>query len=820
MVAARDLGYTVAATVSRTLRVDLRTAWASHTDLSNTAQLVWPALVLAAGYYAGCLTGFALRFPSSGISFFWPPTAVLTTGLLLSLPSRWPFLIISALVAHALAHAQNGVPIAAWPIQFLGNATQAVLTAVIVGRYSRVSPFLADSRSVLTFVIASVAAPAIASLIPASIYVRLGWAPAFGLAWFARTVTNAVSSLTLIPALLAMCQWIALRPSKLPARAWEFVVLLAAATSAHFALGALHNGPVLDLSLALYAPAPFWLWAAVRFGTAGLSLALLWTTLLTTLSVFAGHGPLVGTTPTDAVLGIQMFVGGNAVLMMFIAGLLKENRDEHRTLVDIEQQNSAILRAHPDLLFLQTRDGQFLRSYTTASRTRDGDIDEVVGRDVRDVFPSDVADRFVRACHAASATEAAVLEYTRALERERRRYEARFIAVDEDRVLSVIRDITKRHQAEHALRETQQRYEMATAAGGIGVWDLNVLTGKVRIEGRLRSILGYGDDEVGDDLALWLDHITAEDRDVVQTRLDAFASGALDVFEVECRMTHKDGTLRWIVSKGGITERVDGRPSRILGTYADVTERKEAAIALREATDTLARAWRISAMAELSASLAHELNQPLTAIVANANACVRWIDAGASSTEVRDALNDLVIDGRRAGEIVSRIRRMFSNQPGQLASLNMNDLVREIVNLVEPRLRESHVMLEVRLEDTLQPVLADLVQMRQVLLNLMLNGVDAMAETPSHRRVLQIRSRQCRNAVVVDVRDAGRGFDAKDRLRMFEPFFTTKSSGTGMGLAISRSIIESHGGSLAALTNRDEGATFRFRLPVTVLAQP
>jgi C4-dicarboxylate-specific signal transduction histidine kinase len=163
---------------------------------------------------------------------------------------------------------------------------------------------------------------------------------------------------------------------------------------------------------------------------------------------------------------------------------------------------------------------------------------------------------------------------------------------------------------------------------------------------------------------------------------------------------------------------------------------------------------------------------------------------------------------------------MFSNQPGQLASLNMNELVREIVKIVEPRLRESHVMLEIRLDDTLPPVLADLVQMRQVMLNLILNAVDAMAETPPHRRALQIRSRQYRHGVVVDVRDAGRGFDAKDRERMFEPFFTTKSSGTGMGLAISRSIVESHGGSLAAFSNRDEGATFRFRLPKTSRAEP
>src|SRR5262245_24846885 len=170
---------------------------------------VWPALLVAAGYYAGCLAGFALRFPGSGISFFWPPTAVLAAGLLLSGIRLWPALLAASFFAHAVAHAQNGVPLSAWPVQFLGNAAQAVIAAAAVRRSSPDTRIFGDARRVVIFIAgACVVAPSLASLIPASVYVSLGWADDFWQAWRDRAVSNAIASLTLLPSIVTLWQYV------------------------------------------------------------------------------------------------------------------------------------------------------------------------------------------------------------------------------------------------------------------------------------------------------------------------------------------------------------------------------------------------------------------------------------------------------------------------------------------------------------------------------------------------------------------------------------------------------------------------------------
>ena len=362
------------------------------------------------------------------------------------------------------------------------------------------------------------------------------------------------------------------------------------------------------------------------------------------------------------------------------------------------------------------------------------------------------------------------------------------------------------------LHETQQRYELATAAGGVGVWEWNMPDGDLRVEGDLKRMLGYGDEEIRDDFDGWMRCIAPLDRDEIRARLAALASGAASTFEMEIRMVHRDGSLRWIDSKGATSSRTDGTPTHATGTYADITERKESERALRDATDALARTWRISAMTEMSAALAHELNQPLTAITTNTNACLRWIDSGTFTADLKGALKDVLQESRRASHIVESTRDMFASRPTESERLNLNDVVRDILEIAQPRLRELHIALDLRLDARLPCVIGDAVQVRQVVLNLVLNAADAMRETPAHRR-LSITSRHSRNVVRVNVRDTGRGFTPDDRLRLFEPFYTTKAGGVGMGLAISRSIVRRHDGSLHALTNAGDGATFRIRMP-------
>ena len=783
----------------------------------NVLHRIGPVLLIAAGYYAGCLIGFALRFPGSGISYFWPPTAVLTAGLLLSRPQSWPAMLAAAFAAHAGAHAQNGVAVAAWPIQFLGNLTQALLAAYIVRRYSTAALLLADLPKVLTFIIGvGVVAPAVASLIPAFVYVNQGWADDFVQAWRSRTVTNAVASLTLVPTLVLFWQYMRNRPHRVSGRrVAEYGLLLLGLIAIHVATTYVERTDVLGLSIALYAPAPFLLWATVRFGGGGLSFALLWTTLLAISTVSAGYGPLSGGEPADNVVGLQLMIVANAVPMMLMAGLLGQARSAHRAVVDAERQTSAILRALPDVMFLHTRDGVYLRGYAHATGDRAPVPESFVDRHIADVLPPELADAFAHAMETVTSDAPAIIEYGEDVAGVPRRFEARIIGVDSNRVLTVIRDITERWRSENALRETQLRYALATQVGGIGVWELNVGTGEIYVEGKLAETLGYADGEIGTRFEDWMACIAPGDREVVQSRLQMLANGTITGFELEFRMTHKDGSLRSIASRGAGTDSVGGKPSRLRGTYTDITERKEAARALREANDALIRTGRIAAMAELSASIAHELKQPLTAISINANACLRSLTGPRPSVDVQESLRDIVNDSRRAAQIVERTRGMFANRPVQKATLDLNDVIHDVLDIVMPHLREADVRLELELDQELPPVQADAVQMQQILLNLIVNGAEAMHDVVDRKRQLRIRSRRGRRFVVVSVRDAGRGFaSAEDTRRVFEPFYTTKPAGTGLGLTISRSIVDAHRGRLWAVSNRDGGATLRFAVPI------
>jgi len=769
-----------------------------------------PPLVVAVAYYAGCLAGFALRFPSSGISFFWPPTAVLTAALLLVAPRAWTALLASAFVAHAVAHAQDGVPIGAWPVQYIGNAAQAVLVALLVRRLSGDAPFFTDARRVLVFIGACTVAPALASLIPAYVYVNLGWAPDFSQAWRDRTVSNALASLTLLPFILNAWGYLRTSAVRMPPRAGEYALVLVGLAAAHLGIGFIHRSDVLGLSLALYAPMPLLLWAAVRFGIGGASFALLWAMLLMVTNVSAGYGPLASGTAADVVVGVQLIVALNAMLILIIGGLLAQNRAEHSALLDAERQNSAILRALPDVMLVQTRDGQYLQCFSRGEEHRWAE--PFVGRRARDVLSPDLASTVMRALQRVTGDTPSVIEYTHVVNGERRCFEGRFVAIDEDRVLSVVRDITQRVQAEAALREAEQRYALATAAGGVSVWELDVQSGGVHMEGPLTDLLGYAAEDVGNYWDAWLSVIHPADRDGVHARLLLYTSGAVPAFDPECRMVHRDGSIRWVQFRGAVTDRVEGEAARVRGTCADITARKQSERSLMEANDALVRTGRIAAMAEFGASIAHELKQPLAAILANASAALRQAD-GSFDPDVKSALCDIVDDSRHASHIIDHTRQMLTNQPVSKAALSLNGVIRNAVDLAQARLREWKVKLELKLDGELPDVTADAIQMQQVLLNLIVNGVEAMHEAPELARRLRITSRRCRNGVVVSVSDSGNGLETPLPERLFEPFYTTKAAGVGMGLAICRSIVRNHGGTTWAVANRDGGATFRVRLP-------
>jgi PAS domain S-box-containing protein len=774
-----------------------------------------PASAVALGYYFGALLGFAWRFPASGISFFWPPTAVLTAALLLNPPRSWGWLLAGAFGAHALAHSQNGVPVTAWPVQFVANATQSMLSVWLVRRFSDPTRPFGDLHRALAFMVcACVIGPAVASVIPLQAYMSLGWSTDVLNAWRLRTVSNGIAALILVPAIVMIWAWLQSKPKRVPAwRVAEFILVFAGLVASHAVVGYVDHETALNVALALYAPAPFLLWAAVRFGGAGLSLALLCTTLLTVSSAMQG-GAFAGSTPGDAVVGVQLFLSTIAVPLILIAGLLEQNRTEHRSLVEMEQQNGATLRALPDLMFVQSRDGVYLKHYAPNNSELLVSPDFFLGRNMREILPPDVAARFEPAFKTVTPDEPSVVEYSLEMNGEYRQFEARLIGLDDDRVLSIVRDITARRRSEDALLEAQRRYALATAAGGIGVWHLDVTNQTVEVERGLLASLGYAESEVGDQLTDWFALISPDDVGDVESRLNAHLNGASPAFEAEFRMIAKNGSVIWIHSRGAVVGRVDDAVTRVTGTYMDITSRKEAEDALKHANDAMVRMARVTALAELTASIAHELNQPLAAIATNANTCLRWMDSTASDGDLRGALKDLVADSRRAGQIVRRTREMFANRSVSRAPTDLNGVIQNVLDLVRTRLRDAAVQLELDLDDSLPVIEADKVQVQQVVMNLVLNAVDAMVDAKARPRILSLQSRATDDGVLVSVRDTGSGLPAPNAEQVFEPFYTTKADGIGIGLAISRSIVEAHGGSIWASAETGPGATFSFRLPI------
>jgi len=289
-------------------------------------------------------------------------------------------------------------------------------------------------------------------------------------------------------------------------------------------------------------------------------------------------------------------------------------------------------------------------------------------------------------------------------------------------------------------------------------------------------------------------------------------------FELEARLRRFDGQYRWFITRADPLLEEHDQILKWYGTNTDIDDRKRAEEALRRAQAELTHVTRITTMGELTASIAHEVNQPLTAVVNNANACISLLPEGAPNLEeVRQALTEIIEDADRASAVIARIRQLAKNAPFERTRLDLRDVVTEVMALARQESVTRRVTLRTELPEELPPVSGDRVQLQQVLLNLVVNGMDAMNTVEEGQRVLVIGVRQEARAgmpsALVRVQDAGIGFKAEEKERLFEAFYTTKPQGMGMGLAISRSIIEAHGGRLWAEANPGPGATFLFSLP-------
>ena len=312
----------------------------------------------------------------------------------------------------------------------------------------------------------------------------------------------------------------------------------------------------------------------------------------------------------------------------------------------------------------------------------------------------------------------------------------------------------------------------------------------------------------------WANFLHPDDSEpTVRAWASAVAAG--QSFEIQCRLRRYDGAYRWFQVLGQTAQDEQGVVNRWYGLLLDIDDRKNTEEDLRNTQAQLMRATQVATVAELSASIAHEINQPLAAVVASGHACLRFLEAQpAKLADAREAAESIVRDGKDIGEIVRRIRALFKRAALEKSLVDVNDVIGEVLRLLAGEITRRRVSVETDLWKEAPLVSVDRVQLQQLVLNLLLNGMEAMDPVPDRSRYLWIRSRpEGSGQVLVEVKDQGIGLKGHPE-KLFEAFFTTKENGMGMGLAICRSIVEAHDGRLWAIPQEGGGATFCFSLPV------
>jgi PAS domain S-box-containing protein len=373
-----------------------------------------------------------------------------------------------------------------------------------------------------------------------------------------------------------------------------------------------------------------------------------------------------------------------------------------------------------------------------------------------------------------------------------------------------------RKRGQEALRQSEDRFRLLSETTRAVPWEADAKTGQFTYVGpQAERLLGYPVAEWYKK-EFWPDHIHPEERESTVNLCLKLTQTHKD-YEFEYRMLTADGGIVWVHDIVSV-ESADSEPKTLRGFLIDISDRKRAEEDLQRHREQLVHVTRVTTMGELTASLAHELNQPLTAIVSNAQAGERFLAAPSPPlAEVREILEDIVADGQRAGEVIRRLRGLLKNGEFEFAHLDLNGVIGEVVTLAGADALVRNIPLALELDSNLPPVRGDRVQLQQVLLNLILNGLEAMGDGVGGDRKLLIRTDLGVGGTVrVAVRDSGVGILENTLDRIFEPFYSTKPTGMGMGLSITRSIVEAHGGRIWAANNPDHGATIWFTLPASL----
>ena len=775
-----------------------------------------------AGYYLGCKIGFALTFQPHPVSVLWPPNSILVAALLLTPVRMWWFVLLAAFPAHLAAQLQHDVPplmIVCW---FISNASEALIGAGLT-RYVIGGPLhFTNLRKVGIFCLCVVfVGPLLSSFLDAAFVVWNRWGrDGYWELVRVRLSSNAVSALIIVPLFVG---WITngVQPVRAASRSRYLeacVLFIGLLAVSYVVLYELKAGA--DLAL-LFLPLPFLLWAAVRFGALGSSTAIPIVGFLAIWSVSHGHGPFSRETAEQSALSIEIFLIGLAIPLLFLAALIEERVKGENELRESESRFQSVADAAPVLIWMSGVDKLCTFFNKPWLNFTGRSMEQELGNGWAEGVHQDDFETCLRVYTSAfDARQSFVMQY------RLRRNDGEYRWLSDQGVprydpqgrfagyIGSCVDVTELVDKDQALRESEERMRVAVEAVNLGIWEWDLTKDEIWANNARRALLGLpvsGKTGFKD----FMCKVHPDDRARMQQTIDDAIRSGKD-FDSEYRLLLPDGILRWMSTRGSIQFDNTGKPSRLLGISIDITSRKQAELEAERDRAQLSHLSRVALMGEMSASIAHELNQPLAGILSNAAAGQRFLDRGdVDQVEMRELLNDIMADTRRASDVVRGVRGMVKKEQVARHSMDLNEVVMDAVRMASPDAVLHSCAVETSLDPDLRTVDGDPVQLQQVLLNLLINAFDAMRDTPpSMRKVLIATESNGNGTIRTTVRDHGAGISEQMRERLFDPFFSSKTDGLGMGLAIVRSIVEAHAGTITAENVDGGGAQFEFVLPV------
>ncbi|HXT11295.1 MAG TPA: PAS domain S-box protein [Candidatus Angelobacter sp.] len=784
--------------------------------LPSALQYLFIGALASAGYFLASKIGAEFTFAPHPISVMWPPNALMMAILLLMPERAWWLMILMTFPAHVAARAQSGVPLGMVLCWFVSNSFEAVcgaaVTRFLLGKNLRFDRF---RNIMIFFLFGSVLAAFLSSFLDAGFVVLNQWgADSYGKLWRMRFFSNVFASMTIVPAIVSWSERGFVLPRLPPGRLAEAAALMMGLLGASFVLLYwLQFGAEL-MPMMLAVPLPFFLWATLRFGVRGVSAAVLCAALLTIWSSAHQHGPFIADSPEQNALSIQTFYILLAATLLPMAAVLREQKEtsealhvsEERYRGVVDSQTELVSRCFPEttLTFVNDSWCHFFR------RPRE----QLLGRKILDLVPAAIHERMLRNIAAAIVNRRPVVCECEALLSGRSSLWQQWIIrpiVSADghikEVQAIGRDITERKKAEQALRESEERYREVVETQTELVFRYTPRAKLTFVNQAFCRFFGQSRDQlIGRSLA---ELLPAGQRARILGGTTAFSGRYPLVWEHDFSLA--DGTSRWQqwVSYPIVDEK--GEIKEIQAVGRDITDRKRA----EEATRTLAHASRLAAMGELTAVIAHEVNQPLHAILMNIASARALLERRKIPVDdVRTILAEIYEDDLRAAEAVRRIRTFAKRGEMEIQPLRLNGLVQDVVQLVAADASRRRVHIETNLASRLPMAAGDPICLQQVILNLVVNGMEAMNEVPEGQRLLVVTTSADAKEITVAVRDSGPGIPREIAPRLFESFFSTKKNGMGLGLSIARSIVQAHSGVIWAENNSDRGALFRFTLPL------